>query len=183
MVDGWRSAEVFCDECGRSCDPGDEPAGRAPACPVHGPRWRLVRSAPCTAVLIERAGRVLLSQRAHEPWAGRWEVPGGFLDQGEHPEDGARREVREELGIEVELTGLLGIYVHPVAGQDPLLIVVYVGTTDAADGDVRLDPVEVADWCWFDPADVPEVLAGDHRRRIDDWLAGRAVPLPAGADG
>jgi 8-oxo-dGTP diphosphatase len=174
---------AFCDECGRPCDAGDEAAARPPACPEHGPRWRLVRSAPCTAVVIEREGRVLLSRRAHEPWAGRWEVPGGFLDHGEHPEDGARREVREELGIAVTLTGLLGIYVHPVPDQDPLLIVVYVGTTDATDEEVRIDPAEIADWRWFDSADVPEVMAGDHRRRIDDWLARRAVPLPAGSAG
>ena len=170
----------FCDECGRGCTPGDEAAARPPSCPVHGPRWRLVRSAPCTSVLIERDGRVLLSQRAHEPWVGAWEVPGGFLDHGEHPEAGARREVREELGIDVELTGLLGIYVHPVPGGEPLLIVVYVGTTAADDAAIRPDPVEVAGWRWFDPADVPAVMAGDHRRRIDDWLAGRAVSLPAG---
>ena len=139
-----------------------------------------MRNAPCASVVVVRDGRVLLSRRAHAPWQGFWEVPGGFVEQGEHPEDAARREVFEELGLSVELTGLLGIYVHPVPDHDPLLITVYLGSTTDPDTSIRPDLAEVAEWRWFVPADVPEVMAGDHRRRIDDWQAGRAVPLPAG---
>ena len=124
----------FCDECGRGCTPGDEANGTTAGVP--GARAEVATGAQhAVHVGPDRARRpgAPVPQHAHEPWVGAWEVPGGFLDHGEHPEAGARREVREELGIDVELTGLLGIYVHPVPGGEPLLIVVYVGTTAADD--------------------------------------------------
>ena len=44
---------------------------------------------------------VLLTRRGIEPYKGYWDIPGGFLQNGEQPEDGLRREIREELGIEI----------------------------------------------------------------------------------
>jgi ADP-ribose pyrophosphatase YjhB (NUDIX family) len=52
-----------------------------------------------------RDGRTLVTIRAREPEKGRVDVPGGFLEVGEHPVDGLVREVREELGMEVEVLG------------------------------------------------------------------------------
>ena len=169
---------AHCDECGRPCPvaTGSDHAG-VPACPEHGPRWRLVRNAACAAVVIERDGLVLLAQRARPPYRGAWEVPGGFVEQGEHPEDAARREASEELGVAVELTGLVGIYLERAGHVDPLQVTVYAGRT--TDVEPRPDPAEVAGWRWFRPEDLPTEMAGDHRRRLDDWLAGRAVGLPA----
>ena len=51
-------------------------------------------SAPtASAFLVDDAGRVLLARRAYEPDAGLWDVPGGFLEEGESPLDGLRREL------------------------------------------------------------------------------------------
>jgi len=167
----------FCDQCGQEATGGDPAAGQAPTCPDHGPRWRLIRNAPCAGVVIERDGLVLLGKRAKQPFAGWWEVPGGFVERGEHPATAAIREVREELGIDVTLTGLVGIYLEQSARGESLQVTVFAGTTDAAT--CTPDPAEVMDWAWFAPADVPQDLAGRHRIRIDDWLASRTVPLPA----
>lgn len=171
----------FCDECGLPCPPGSTVAVSpgVPACPTHGPRWRLARNAPCAAVLVTRGSSILLSRRAREPWAGQWEVPGGFVEKGEHPAEGAVREVREELGIDVRLTGLLGIYIHPSLGDEFLQITVYLAETDTSHEPVA-DPHEVSEWRWFAADEVPAVMASDHRQRIDDWIAGRYVPLPGG---
>ena len=168
----------FCDQCGRPVDGGDPLAGAAPTCPEHGPRWRLIRNAPCAgAVIVGRDGRLLLGKRAKDPFRGWWEVPGGFVERGEHPAEATVREVREELGIDVVLTGLVGIYLEQSARGESLQVTVYEATTEA----VRCtpDPAEVTDWRWFAPEDVPADLAGRHRLRIDDWLAGRTVELPA----
>jgi len=58
---------------------------------------------------IHRDGRVLLIRRRFEPNRGRWAPPGGLLEVGEDPAEAARREVREELGLEVEVEGLLQV--------------------------------------------------------------------------
>lgn len=60
---------------------------------------------PAAYCVIVDTGQILLSH-----WVGgAWTLPGGGLDPGEHPEDGALREVTEETGYVAELTGLLGI--------------------------------------------------------------------------
>ena len=166
----------FCDQCGRLAEGGDPEAGVPPTCTDHGPRWRLIRNAPCAAAVVVRDGLVLLGRRAREPFVGMWEVPGGFVERGEHPADAAVREVREELGIHVVLTGLVGIYLECSSRGESLLITCYAATTDDVDAVTDLD--EVSEWGWFAPADIPLEMAGRHRLRIDDWLAGRTVGLP-----
>ncbi len=58
---------------------------------------------------VHRDGKVLLIKRKFEPNRGKWAPPGGLLEVGEAPEEGARREVREELGLEVEVERLLHV--------------------------------------------------------------------------
>lgn len=76
-------------------------------------------SAPAVAALVvDGEGRLLLGRRAHEPDAGLWDALGGFLDEGEDPAAGLRRELREEAGVEVEVGGWVGAYVDRY-GDDP----------------------------------------------------------------
>ncbi len=170
------TAMWFCDECGRAVGDADLAAAVAPGCPDHGPRWRLVRNAPCAGAVIVQNGRILLSRRAKEPYAGWWEVPGGFVERGEHPSEAAVREVREELGITITLTGLIGVYLEDAFDGESLLVTAYEATTDATT--CTPDPDEVSEWAWFDQPDLPPAMAGRHRIRLDDWLAGTTVPLP-----
>jgi ADP-ribose pyrophosphatase YjhB (NUDIX family) len=166
---------VHCDRCGAPTTI-DEALG-VPICAEHGRRWVFVRNAPCAGtVIVDEAGRIGLGRRAKEPYAGMWETPGGFVELGEHPEDAAVREVHEELGLDLTLTGLVGIYVERSARGGQLLVTVYTGTVT---GEPRLDPAEVREWAWFSPDEVPPVMAADHRKRVDHYLAGRATPLPA----
>ncbi len=59
------------------------------------------------AALIDRDGRVLLTKRPkNKPLAGLWEFPGGKIEDGETPETALIRELREELGIETEISCL-----------------------------------------------------------------------------
>ena len=58
---------------------------------------------------VFRGDRVLLGRRAHEPGRGRWSVPGGAIELGETIHDAARREVREECGVEIEIEGVVDV--------------------------------------------------------------------------
>lgn len=61
-----------------------------------------------SAFLVDDAGRVLLTRRAGAPGEGLWDLPGGFVDEAEDALETLRRELREELGVEVEPGRLVG---------------------------------------------------------------------------
>lgn len=149
-------------------------SGDVPSCPDHGPLWKLVQQGPTANVLVERDGKILLARRGHDPWYGHWCIPGGFQDFGEHPEAAARREVMEEVGVDVTLTGLLGIYVSRYErpdGTDWIQTTVYLGSTDQ---DPVVNDGEMLAVGFFDPDDLPQPMLPTHLIRLADWRAGRA---------
>ena len=76
-------------------------------------------------LITEVEGKIVMIRRDTEPGRGRWAIPGGFVDRGEMVEEGAVRELREETGLNVEVTGLIGVYSRP---GDTNILVVYGGT-------------------------------------------------------
>jgi 8-oxo-dGTP diphosphatase len=68
-------------------------------------------------VIFDAESRVLLIRRGHEPYAGSYALPGGFVEIGETVENACRREVQEETGIEVDQLRLVGVYSNPA--RDP----------------------------------------------------------------
>ena len=64
-------------------------------------------------VAIDREGRLLLIRRKNPPYAGRYALPGGFVDVGETVEDACRRELMEETGIKAGRLALIGVYSDP----------------------------------------------------------------------
>jgi ADP-ribose pyrophosphatase YjhB (NUDIX family) len=69
--------------------------------------------------------RIVLVRRAIEPGYGLWVFPGGYVDRGEEITAAARREAREESGLDIRLDGLINLYSY--AGRTPI-IVVYAAT-------------------------------------------------------
>ena len=100
----------FCPRCGAALSSlyTGRDAGR-PACHACG---FIHYENPAVTVfgLIERDGLFLVLRRAHEPYAGAWDMAGGFVEPGEHPEHALLREIAEETQLHVELDGLVGVY-------------------------------------------------------------------------
>jgi 8-oxo-dGTP diphosphatase len=145
--DGWR----FCARCGSEVE-REQGRVRCPACGfVH-----YANSEPTACALCaDERGRVLLARRANEPFKGYWDLPGGFLEEGEHPLDALRRELREETGLEVEPLDFVGIWTdrYPYGTQVGSTLNLYWtarvvgGSPQAAD--------DVSEVGWFAPDELP----------------------------
>ena len=117
-------------------------------------------------VLISRdvKPRVLLIQRKKEPFAGAWALPGGFVDANERLEDAARRELREETGLEVD--ALEQLYTAGDPGRDPrgwTVSIAFLGRTKRLRANAGDDAAAVA---WF-PLDELPPLAFDHAMLLE----------------
>ncbi|HEY7204247.1 MAG TPA: NUDIX domain-containing protein [Methylomirabilota bacterium] len=81
---------------------------------------------PATAAIVVGPRGVLLCRRAAAPYRGTWDLAGGFLEAGERPERGLRREVREELGARVGRARFVGFEIDRYgAGGAPVLALVF----------------------------------------------------------
>jgi ADP-ribose pyrophosphatase YjhB (NUDIX family) len=90
--------------------------------------------------VVAHEGRVLLCRRGIEPRAGFWTLPAGFLEAHERPEDGARREVREEACADITLEALLGLYTVQRLSQVQMFYRAhFTGAADFAAGEETTD--------------------------------------------
>jgi ADP-ribose pyrophosphatase YjhB (NUDIX family) len=125
---------VECDACGLAVYAGSAPA----AC----------------ALVVDERGRVLLARRAVEPDLGLWDLPGGFLEEGEHPLVGLRRELLEETALEVEPLEFFGAWpdTYGAEGSDWALNLVW--TARVLGGEPRPDD-DVSELRWFAADELP----------------------------
>src|SRR5262249_44394238 len=126
----------YCLVCGtrlRAVREHGRPRRRCPRC-----GWTFYDNpVPAAVALVERGDRVLLVRRARPPYAGTWDLPGGFLEAGETPERGLRRELREELGLRVGRLRLMGFATDRYGPRGfPVLTVIYAVT--AGPGRLRI---------------------------------------------
>ena len=107
------------------------------------------------ALVADEDGRLLLARRAGEPDRGKWDLPGGFLEEGEHPLDALRRELREETGLEVEPLDFVGVWVDRYGEGDeaPATLNLY-WTARVVAGEPRAAD-DVSELRWFSPDDLP----------------------------
>lgn len=115
-------------------------------------------------VFIEQAGKVLLVRRGIQPEMGKWALPAGYVDYGEDPRLTAVREVREETGLEIDLTRLLEVMFTP-----PVIVIIYAGVVISG----RLqaaDDAEAVDW--FAPTHLPELGFSSTVMILQRWQRG-----------
>lgn len=117
-----------------------------------------VPEAGCGAAILDDQGRLLLIQRLRQPEAGAWGLPGGKIDFGERSVDTARREIAEELGIEIEILGLACI-AETIDGGDGRHWVAPVYDARIRAGTPQiLEPEKHAGWGWFALDELPSPL-------------------------
>jgi len=90
---------------------------------------------------------ILLIQRNRAPSEGLWTLPGGRLEPGEEIEDCARREVREELGLDAYA-------LRPVTKLRHGQFELQVFATEGFEGEIVPEPAEVREWRWVKPVQV-----------------------------
>ena len=141
-LDGWR----FCPRCGAA----GERRGPSFACPACGlVEWS--NPVPGAQALVERNGRVLLGRRGHDPSKGLWDIPGGFLDEYEHPLEALHRELAEETGLEIEPFEFLGAWMQPYDGRNVLCLTWLARPT----GGVERAGDDLVELRWFGPDELP----------------------------
>jgi 8-oxo-dGTP diphosphatase len=105
------------------------------------------------AALVRDGVRVLMSRRrADQPMPLLWEFPGGKIEPGEAPEAALAREVREELGCEIRVGGIVEVVFHAYPDFDLYMLVYACEITAGTPA-----PREVAEVAWIDAARLPQM--------------------------
>jgi ADP-ribose pyrophosphatase YjhB (NUDIX family) len=121
------------------------------------------------AVLILEDDRVLLVRRAVEPERGKWALPAGYVDYGEDPREAAIREVEEETGLQVQLTGLSDVLPGEVPGAGATIVILYVGEVIGGELAPHDDVDKVR---FFGRDDLPDVAFHSTQLLLMRWLNG-----------
>ncbi len=156
----WRAATRYCGRCGApNLDvPGDE-GRRCGACGALS----FPRISPAVLAVVKKEGRLLLARNAQNP-SGFWSLIAGFVEPGETFEDCVRREVKEEVGIDIEVRGYMGSQPWPFPDQ---LMIGFEACW--VDGELAPDGLEIAEAGWFGPHDHPPIPnPGSLSRRLID---------------
>lgn len=125
---------------------------------------------PTVDIIIELDSKIVLIKRKNPPHG--WALPGGFVDYGESLEAAAKREAREETGLDIYNLQLLGCYSDPARdSRMHTITTVYIaqatGTAQAAD--------DAAELGLFLPQELPSPLCFDHDRILSDYCVFRGL--------
>ena len=128
-------------------------------------------------VLVMRRGRVLLGRRRGSHGVGDYAAPGGHIEFGESFEQAARREVREETGLEITELRLLSVgnYIFKRDdGERHYIDVDFVCEAPAGEAQL-MEPEKCDGWDWYDLDDLPRPLFIVTRRMIESLRSGVAL--------
>jgi NAD+ diphosphatase len=162
----WESTSGHCPRCGERTERIENEWGkRCPRCRYeHYPHLH-----PAVIVLVRDGDRVLLARKSI--WApGRYALVAGFVDNGESLEGCVRREVKEEVGVDVDAITYVGSQNWPFPSQ---LMVGFVA--DYAGGEITIDPEELEDARWFPRDALP---TGPSRHSIAGFIIERYASRP-----
>jgi len=134
-----------CPSCAAPSASGANPF----VCPACGFAYYFNPTVSAGAFLTDEAGRLLVIRRAKEPGKGKLGIPGGFIDIGETAEDALRREVREEVGLEIADVRFLASFpnLYPYKGVTyPVCDLLFAGRAANPETARPLDGVAGIEW-------------------------------------
>ncbi len=160
----------FCPACATQLEGSEDAEERD--CPSCGRTW-YVNAAPTAGAAIVRDGRVLITRRGTDPEKGKFDVPGGFLEPGEDPVAAVKRELEEELHIEVDVEIEDCVQMVPHEYGDDGDIVLAIGfVARLINGEPRPDDdVDEARWVSMEELDGIEFAWGHDRDLAKKALA------------
>jgi len=148
QVSAWARDHRFCGRCGTPMQRlSHEFAMQCKACGHRS----YPRISPCIITLVTHGRDLLLARNARFP-ARRYSTLAGFIEPGETAEDAVRREVHEEVGVEVGRVSFFRSQSWPFPHS--LMLGFFA---EAASRRIRIDGVEIADAAWFTPRHLPEL--------------------------
>lgn len=106
------------------------------------------------AVIVDDAERVVLTRRSIAPFEGLWVMPGGKIDLGEPIVRALHREVREEIGLDVTVGGLVDVFEHLTPGADNDHFVILYYRCRPVAHELSPNPAEVAEARWVPRAEL-----------------------------
>jgi ADP-ribose pyrophosphatase YjhB (NUDIX family) len=145
----WR----HCPRCGVGLEPLE--GGARIECPVCGLRHYATSKPTASALVEDDSGRLLLARRAIEPDEGKWDLPGGFLEEGEDPRAGLQRELREETGLEVEPLEFFDVVVDRYGDDEDAQHTLNLYWTCRVVSGTAAPADDVAELRWFQRRELP----------------------------
>jgi len=119
------------------------------------------------AVIINDKNEVFLMKRAIDPFEGAWVLPGGHVEYKEEVEDALKREIKEEIGANLKIEDLFGVYSAPNRDpRDHIVTIVYTGKIDNNE-EIKLGE-EASTYKYFSLSELPENIGFDHKKIIED---------------
>ena len=126
----------------------------------------------CGALILNDKNETLLVKRgvSSKNEAGVWSKPGGAVEFGERVEDAVKREIKEELGVDIELTKLLGFTNHIIKSENQHWVT-FSYLAKIIEGEPRImEPEKIAKIKWFNLRSLPEKLSQTTSEPIKDYL-------------
>lgn len=156
----------FCPHCGVPSTPSSE---RYFECAVCRYRLHFNNTVAVAVLAVNSKGELLFIRRARDPGKGKLALPGGFVDAGETAEDATRREVMEELGVEVSALSFLctAPNVYPYRGIIYTVCDLFF-VAELAEQSFTLAPREVESTIWLAPQaiDLDEIAFSSMRTAL-----------------
>ncbi len=119
---------------------------------------------PSTAGIIIKDQKILVAKRMREPYKGKWDFLGGYVEKGETPEDGHKREIKEELNVDCEVT-FLGAFPGTAQYKDFEFPVLNFAYLTELKGEIKLKKSENSELKWI-PVNELKTIAFDSNQKI-----------------